>query len=116
MYHVPGIAVKVKELLLFKPKKELSLVDVVETQIQKDAVNIQKVCAKYRGSIAPWLPIKSQIHVKNFYLDQNRKLGWCVNPKVRFNVHNSINLIILIVFVKYEILCIAFYNRQLHQH
>ena len=54
----------------------------VERRIEKDAMNIRKVCAKYIGSISPWLPTKPVINIDNFYLNTDRKLGWCVNPKV----------------------------------
>ena len=58
--------------------------DYVNMNIQNNAMHIKKVCAKYFGSKSPWLPIASQIHVTNFYMDKQNKIGWCVNPKVRF--------------------------------
>lgn len=67
-----------KDLLL----KEEAERAKIERRIQRDATNIQKVCAKYLGSVTPWLPIKSDINVKNFYRDKDRNLAWCVIPKV----------------------------------
>ena len=60
----------------------------VERRNQADITNIQKVCAKYLGSINPWLPTKSKININNFYLDRGRSLGWCFNPKVSHK-HNQ---------------------------
>ena len=74
------------EIVMLNTGKDLSPKkfpnDEIQKRIQADSVNIQKICTKYRGSIKPWLPVKSQINVENFYLDRERKIGWCLNPKV----------------------------------
>ena len=68
-----------KELLSQEHRKNMN---DIETRIQNDNINIQRVCAKYLGSAKPYLPIKPKITVENYYLDNKTKLGWCVNPKV----------------------------------
>ena len=68
-----------KELLSQGHRK---IMDDIESRIQSDNSNIQRICAKYLGSTKPYLPIKPKITVVNFYLDNKTKLGWCVNPKV----------------------------------
>ena len=63
----------------------------------QDAKSIQKTCAKYFGSVHPWLPVKSNINtIKYYYFDRTKKLGWCVNAKVN-------NLKIFLVFIIYTI-------------
>ena len=65
-----------------KPDKQPDPFNEIEKRIEKDAINKQKVCAKYLGSINPWLPVKPKLNVYYYYLDRMRKLGWCVNAKV----------------------------------
>ena len=43
------------------------------------------MCAKYLGSIDPWLPVSPQRNVQFYYIDQNKKRGYCVNAKVAYH-------------------------------
>ena len=63
-------------------KETLDSFAKIEQRIEKDAFMKRKVCAKYLGSENPWLPVKPQLNVHYYYLDTNKKLGWCVNAKV----------------------------------
>ena len=54
----------------------------IKLRIQEDNKNIRNVCAKYLDSKDPWLPIKLKKSVQYYFLDQTKKLGWCVNAKV----------------------------------
>ena len=82
---------KYQDLLL---KEETEIVNI-ERRIQTDAINIEKVCATYLGSIDTWFPIKPGININNFYLDKDTHLGWCVNPKVS---HKTIINVYLLCF------------------
>ena len=70
-----------KTLYVIQQKSNSSL--EIETRIQQDAIRIRNICTTYAGRVNPWLPKKSQINVMNYYLDLGKKLGWCLNPKVR---------------------------------
>ena len=63
--------------------------------VEQDVINKRKVCAKFLGSINPWLPVKPGIDVLNYYIDKHKKLGWCVNPKV--STHSSPQYTIAII-------------------
>ena len=54
----------------------------IRERIEKDNMNIRRVCAKHLGSRDPWLPVKPHLNVYYYYLDRFKKLGWCVNAKV----------------------------------
>lgn len=63
-------------------ENELNLFPKLKERISRDAERIQKTCAKYAGSLNPWLPLKPNINVQYYYLERTKKLGWCVNAKV----------------------------------
>ena len=58
----------------------------IAQRIRHDSHKIRDVCKKHRGSTNPWLPISmsnnSLFNVRNYYLDGDKKIGWCVNAKV----------------------------------
>jgi len=73
----------------FQEHKRDTFTDV-RNMVKQDAMNKRRVCAKYIGSINPWLPVKPGLDVYNYYMDKSKKLGWCVNPKVI--THPSLNI------------------------
>ena len=54
----------------------------ITKRVKQFTINQEKVCAKYLGSISPWLPVKPHLNIQYYYLDKTKKLGWCVNAKV----------------------------------
>ena len=74
---------------VYSKQKTIDPFENIKTRIEKDTINKRKVCAKYQGSTNPWLPVKSPLNVKHYYLDQSKKLGWCVNAKVSGIILNS---------------------------
>ena len=64
-------------------EKEVEMLDI-PYRTQLDLNRIQRTCAKYLGSIIPWKPLNSikKEQKWNYYHDQERKIGWCFNPKV----------------------------------
>ena len=61
--------------------RERSTIEI-EERIMKDKANILKICNKYRGSKRQKLEYPAKIQANNFYINEDRKLGWCVNAKV----------------------------------
>ena len=61
----------------------------IERRVQNLATNVQKICAKYLLSAQARLPK----NVDNFYLDKDRKLGWCVNAKVSQRTASILHLL-----------------------
>ena len=55
----------------------------IKQRVKQYTINQRKVCAKYLGSTIPWLPVKPRLNIQYYYLDKTKKLGWCVNAKVR---------------------------------
>ena len=57
----------------------------MKRRIIEDRKLIEKTCARYLGSLDPWLPVKAP---KNgpcgmcYYIDDDNKRGYCVNAKV----------------------------------
>ena len=54
-------------------------------RIVKDKQLIEKTCARYLGSLDPWLPVtppKNGICGMCYYIDEDNKRGYCVNAKV----------------------------------
>ena len=58
--------------------------EMIENRITADKKRIVKTCAKYRNSINTWLTNKIQKIEWNYFLEETKKLGYCVNPKVRY--------------------------------
>ena len=54
----------------------------IQLRITKDKKNIEKTCAKYRGSLDPWLPLKPFDDHRGMYIDEDKKRGYCINSKV----------------------------------
>lgn len=65
-----------------KPVIKFDRYKEIRKRIEKDNMNIRKVCAKHLGSVNPWLPVKPHLNVYYYFLDKVKKLGWCVNAKV----------------------------------
>lgn len=55
----------------------------IRKRVISDKNKIEKTCAKYLGIVDPWLPVRPQENVQNYYVDNDKKRGWCVNAKVR---------------------------------
>ena len=55
----------------------------IRKRIISDRNRIETTCAKYLGSVDPWLPVRPQENAQNYYVDNDKKRGWCVNAKVR---------------------------------
>ena len=64
----------------------------LKLRIQEDNKKIRKACAKYLDSKDPWLPIQPKSSVQYYFLDEIKKLGWCVNAKVYVHFYMSINV------------------------
>ena len=64
----------------------------LKLRIQEDNKNIRKVCAKYLDSKDPRLPIQPKSSIQYYFLDDIKKLGWCVNAKVYVHFYMSINV------------------------
>ena len=73
----------------FQEHKRDTFTDI-RNMVKQDAMNKRRVCAKYLGSINPWLPVKPGLDVYNYFMDKSKKLGWCVNPKV--STHSNLNI------------------------
>ena len=58
----------------------------IKKRIIDDKNQVEKTCAKYLGSVDPWLPVRPHLNVQNYYLDNEKKRGYCVNAKVRENL------------------------------
>ena len=58
----------------------------IEKRIKRDKRNIKKMCEKYLSSIHPFEPDKPNIKIQNYYMNKDKKVGWCVNPKVRYSI------------------------------
>jgi hypothetical protein len=71
----------------------------IKQRIEEYAINQRKVCAKYLGSANPWLPVKPHLNVQYYYLDNSKKLGWCVNAKVSHDSNFKI-ILYLVDFLK----------------
>ena len=61
------------------------------TRLQNDLERIKKTCAKYLGKRIKWQPLSSfkQTHRWNYYHDRDRKIGWCLVPKVKFIIQDE---------------------------
>ena len=55
----------------------------IKRRILSDKNKIEKVCAKYIGSHDPWLPVQPVKNVQHYYIDNDKKRGYCVNAKVK---------------------------------
>ena len=76
-------------------------------RIRNDAENIRITCERYLGKEIPWLPLNSnkKVDISNYFHDKDRKLGWCLVPKVcsyvKQNVDsfrsNVINIFLIII-------------------
>ena len=60
--------------------------EIIENRIKADKKRIEKTCYKYRRSIDAWLANKIRKIEWNYFLEENKKLGYCVNPKVGYNL------------------------------
>ena len=60
--------------------------EIIENRINADKNRIEKICAKYGRSIDAWLANKTQKIEWNYFLEETKKLGYCVNPKVGYNL------------------------------
>ena len=60
--------------------------ETIENRIRADKKRIEKTCAKYRNSINAWLANKIQKIEWNYFLEETKELGYCVNPKVGYNL------------------------------
>ena len=65
-----------------KEKEDDTLVDTI--RYQRDLSRIQRTCAKYLGSLIQWTPFSTNKKEDkwNYYVDDEHKIGWCLNPKV----------------------------------
>ena len=66
-------------------------------RIVKDKQLIEKTCARYLGSLDPWLPVtppKHGICGMCYYIEENKKLGHCANAKV-IDLYHSVSLTVL---------------------
>ena len=54
----------------------------IRIRIIGDKNRIEKTCARYLGSTDPWLPVRPQKNVQNYYVDNDKRRGYCVNAKV----------------------------------
>ena len=56
----------------------------VASRIQRDSDRIRETCTKYLGNLIPWQPLKSSKKEDkwNYYYDNSRNMGWCLNAKV----------------------------------
>ena len=55
----------------------------IKRRILSDNYKIEKVCAKYLGSHDPWLPVQPVKNVQHYYIDNDKKRGYCLNAKVK---------------------------------
>ena len=67
--------------------------EFIRSRTRKDLEKIREVCAKYKGSLDPWLPNTPPpfLNTQNYKLDDEKKLGWCLNAKVKIMVYRFIN-------------------------
>ena len=56
--------------------------EIIKNRIKADRKRIDKICAKYHESIDAWVNNDSQKNEVNYFLDQSKKLGYCLNAKV----------------------------------
>ena len=66
-------------------------------RIVKDKQLIEKTCARYLGSLDPWLPVtppKNGICGMCYYIEENKKLGHCANAKV-IDFYHSVSFTVL---------------------
>ena len=56
--------------------------EIIKNRIRTDRKRIDKICAKYHESIDAWVTNDSQKNEVNYFLDQSKKLGYCLNAKV----------------------------------
>ena len=70
-------------------KRNDTFVDPI--RYQRDLSRIQRTCIKYLGSLIPWKPLSTNKKEDkwNYYVDKERKIGWCLNPKVFYLLNLS---------------------------
>ena len=59
----------------------------IKQRIIKDKEIIEETCAKYRGGLDPWLPVKPFDDHRGMYIDEEKKRGYCINSKVKSDYH-----------------------------
>ena len=61
-------------------------ITLIEERTRKDKYNIERLCKTYWKS--PNIMFSSEFFgkVDNFFLDEKKRLGWCVNPKGRYMI------------------------------
>ena len=82
------------EKTIYVVEGEIDPFSGIKERIKEYTKNRLKVCAKYSGSTDPWLPIKPHLNVQNYYLDKDKKLGWCVNAKVSDGSNFELNYLV----------------------
>ena len=58
----------------------------IEKRIKQDKQNIDALCQNYLFSSQPFVTVKinnQPIQIQNYYMNKEKKLGWCINAKVR---------------------------------
>ena len=62
------------------------ILEIIKNRIRTDRKRIDKICEKYLESIDAWKANDKQFHELNYFLDENKKLGYCLNAKVSLNI------------------------------
>ena len=58
----------------------------IEKRIKQDQENIKALCENYFSSRGPSKSFQinyQPIQIKNYYMNEEKKLGWCINAKVK---------------------------------
>ena len=73
----------------------------IKKRIIEDKRLVEKTCARYLGSLDPWLPVippKNGICGMCYYIEENKKLGHCANAKV-IDFYHSVSFTVLESFL-----------------
>ena len=66
------------------PRKSDEPFSKIQNRIERDKINIQKICTEYLSSHPKPKKPNINIQIQNMYhVNNEKKLGWCFNAKVR---------------------------------
>ena len=58
----------------------------IEKRMKQDKQNIDALCENHLLNSQPFVSVKinyQPIQIQNYYINKDKKLGWCINAKVR---------------------------------
>ena len=84
MYPISMPVIDYKQILIIRqpPPKHHNPFSDIERRIEQDKQNLERLCLEYYSSPRSSAPKIRNIKTENYYMNAERKLGWCINAKV----------------------------------